>query len=146
MTTSSHSHSTPIPPTLPTPRNSKVILTVILLILGVVVLAIATILWNNRARTYDLRETPYGDILKFKVGAGKTVRVKLTYDYIPMWSSDKIERYNSQGTLATMKGHCISGPCDSSISTHITFVNKSDHSITVKIGRCESKKDCTIDL
>jgi hypothetical protein len=124
----------------PAPVPSGVWKIIVALILVSILLVAVTIGWMNRERSYNLAKTKYNHVLKFNIKPGHQVRVKLTYDYIKMWSSGPVERYNSQGTKVTMKGSEVT-PCDSFPSTHDLFVNKEDHSITIKIGRYKSKKD-----
>lgn len=136
-----HTPAPAAPTAVPHPTPAKVGMIIVGLILFLILLVVVITIWNNRERSYDLANTKYNHILEFSIKPGRQVRVKMTYDYSEMSSSGPVERYNFQGTKVTLDGDTVT-PCDTIPSTRYVFVNKENHSITIKIGRCKSKKDC----
>jgi hypothetical protein len=98
-------------------------------------------------KTYNLLNISYGEVLTLVLAKGETAKVMLTNDYCPLWSSSAIDTDDSNGIHRTLEGiYFIQGPITSSDVYYRTFQNNTQNSITVKIGRCFSQSDCSINF
>lgn len=98
--------------------------------------------------TYDMLNVEYGQILTFDVSPGEKILVELTNDWCPMWSNNQITVYDSfNNKRVLLKDVFIKGLATSNATNaKFIFCNTSHNMVTVKIGHCESKNNCNINL
>lgn len=146
--------------TTPPVKSSKQAMVIIVIFLSLVLFLAITFMWlksksdNNSPKqtkitydtSYDMSMVEYGELLIFDVNHYEKVIVELTNDWLPMWSSGKIETYDNNGVKRILEGtKYIRGPKSTPTQNYI-FENNSNLPITIKIGRCESKENCNINF
>lgn len=151
----------------PPVKASKQVKVIILIFLSVIFFIAITFIWlksksksdenspkQNPPRqteiiydaSYDMSMVEYGKLLTFKTEPNDKILVELTNDWLPMWSSGRTETYDDDGVKRILEGtKYIKGPKSTPTQNYI-FINNSNLSITIKIGRCESKENCNINF
>lgn len=100
----------------------------------------------NISKTYDLSSTDYDAFLLFKVNPSESIKVELTNDWCPMWTSERIDTYDDNYIKRIFEGpNNIKGPKCTPTQNFI-FNNTGNSSVTVKIGRCKSVSNCKINF
>jgi hypothetical protein len=156
----------------PPVTQSSTIKKIVIIVVSIIVLVAIVILWskinstsngngndqstssgknssgdNFKGTMHNMRYTTYGNTLDLVIEPGQAVKVRLTNDYLPLWSSNAIDTRDSKGIERVLEGaYFIQGPPVSSDVTYRIFENNSQFPITVKIGRCNSKNDCGIQF
>lgn len=134
--------STVIPPR----TVSKVWKTIIAMIIVLILIGTGTAIVAKRPKNYDVANLRYGDKMEIKIPPGKTVRVSVAqYGVSPMYASDELTVYDNLGVKRQLIGSIICPAFGKGTPlTKLILINKEDHFITFKIGRCKSLQDCNI--
>lgn len=149
-TTAPSTSSATVTPSMGGPAVGKSKLAKYAIILGSFLLLVVA-LWvlygkiqRKTPKNYRLSDISYGQVLTFEIKPGRSVKVLLTNDYCPVWSSDQLDTKDYEGTTRGLSGPIFTTGPGNGRSATVTFTNTNVKSITVKIGRCKSKKDCNI--
>lgn len=130
--------------------KSRIIKFVIGLVLFATLFYAFTSWWNHRPKNYNLIDTKYGKSLVIEIGSGEVAKVKLTHDWCPFWSDGLLNVHDDEGAPYTLEGSRFvqfnTGKPQGEMNMEWTFKNKTKNSITLKIGRCKSKTDCSINF